>query len=51
MAIINLEFASLWPAEFIQTPYWLEYEFINDVTPTGFKARHVEFMEYIRRAE
>ncbi|KAM3547919.1 hypothetical protein ARSEF4850_009724 [Beauveria asiatica] len=50
-AIIDLEFASSWPAEFIQTPYWLEYEFINDVTPTGFEARHIEFMKHIRRAE
>lgn len=50
-AIIDLEFASSWPAEFMQTPHWLEYEFINDVTPAGFQARHTEFMEHIRRAE
>ncbi|TQV92473.1 hypothetical protein V2A60_007161 [Cordyceps javanica] len=50
-AIIDLEFAASWPAEFIQTPHWLEYDFIDDVTPAGFEARHTEFMEHIKRAE
>ncbi|EGX93296.1 Protein kinase-like domain [Cordyceps militaris CM01] len=49
--IIDLEFACSWPAEFVQTPYWLDAKFLNDINPTDFAARHVEFTAHIRHEE
>ncbi|KAM3541973.1 hypothetical protein ARSEF1564_005142 [Beauveria bassiana] len=50
-AIIDLEFACSWPIEFLQTPYWLECDFIEHVLPTEFLARNTEFIKHVKQAE
>ncbi|EGX95241.1 Aminoglycoside phosphotransferase [Cordyceps militaris CM01] len=49
--IIDLEFACSLPVEYLQTPYWLDGAFIDQVTSTEFAPIHTEFMEHIRREE
>ncbi|KAM3549085.1 hypothetical protein MY1884_008894 [Beauveria asiatica] len=49
--IIDLEFACSLPVEFLQTPYWLDGGFIDQVTSAEFTPIHTEFMEHIRREE
>lgn len=49
--VVDLEFACSWPVEFYQVPHWLDVDFINDVTPTDFAARHADFVRHIAREE
>ncbi|KAK3175421.1 hypothetical protein K4F52_010282 [Lecanicillium sp. MT-2017a] len=51
ICIIDLEFACSWPVEFLQTPYWLDGGFIDEITSVDLAPVHSEFIEHIRREE
>ncbi|EGX92473.1 hypothetical protein CCM_03846 [Cordyceps militaris CM01] len=49
--IIDLEFACSWPVEFVQPPFWLGGEAMDEVTRTSFAAQHAGFVEHVEREE
>ena len=49
--IIDLEFAGSRPLEFLQTPYWLGGELIDEIKPTEFEAIHNKFLTYLKIEE
>ncbi|TQV90424.1 Aminoglycoside phosphotransferase [Cordyceps javanica] len=51
VCIIDLEFACAWPVEFVQPPYWLGGEALDEVTIQSFKKLHEGFIEHIERRE
>ncbi|OAA51237.1 Aminoglycoside phosphotransferase [Beauveria brongniartii RCEF 3172] len=51
VCIIDLEFACSWPAEFVQPPFWLGGEAMDEVTITSFAALHEGFIGHIEHEE
>ncbi|KAM3513330.1 hypothetical protein MY11210_003014 [Beauveria gryllotalpidicola] len=51
VCIIDLEFACSWPVEFVQPPYWLGGEALDEVTIQSFTALHEGFIGHIERSE
>ncbi|KAM3470626.1 hypothetical protein MY5147_006288 [Beauveria neobassiana] len=51
VCIIDLEFACSWPLEFVQPPFWLGGEAMDEVTITSFAAIHEGFIGHIEREE
>ncbi|KAM3471731.1 hypothetical protein MY8738_009190 [Beauveria namnaoensis] len=49
--IIDLEFACSWPIDFLQTPYWFDADFIDQISPDKFASRHSQFMKYLKKVE
>lgn len=49
--IIDLEFACSWPVEFVQPPFWLGGECMDQVTIKSFAAKHAEFIGHVEREE
>ncbi|KAK8149964.1 hypothetical protein G3M48_004908 [Beauveria asiatica] len=49
--IIDLEFACSWPIDFLQTPYWLDADFIDQILPDQFASRHDQFIKYMKDEE
>ncbi|KAJ3481376.1 hypothetical protein NLG97_g7838 [Lecanicillium saksenae] len=50
-AIIDLEFACSWPIEFVQPPYWLGGEMLNEITLECFSQKHEEFIRHVEQEE
>ncbi len=51
VCIIDLEFACSWPIEFVQPPFWLGGEAMDEVTITSFAAMHAGFIGHIECEE
>lgn len=51
VCIIDLEFACSWPVEFVQPPFWLGGEAMDEVTITSFAAKHAGFIGHVEREE
>lgn len=49
--MIDLEFSSSWPIEFVQPPYWLNGGTIDDITPVAFAPKHAAFVQHIEQEE
>lgn len=51
VCIIDLEFACSWPIEFVQPPFWLGGEAMDEVTITSFGALHEGFIGHVECEE
>ncbi|KAM3439878.1 hypothetical protein MY4824_002385 [Beauveria thailandica] len=51
VSIIDLEFACSWPVEFVQPPFWLGGEAMDEVTITSFAALHDGFIGHVECEE
>lgn len=49
--LIDLEWAISCPLEFMQPPYWLTRETVDNITTDKYSERHEEFMEMIEEQE
>ncbi|EAS37542.2 uncharacterized protein CIMG_02896 [Coccidioides immitis RS] len=49
--LIDLEWAIAQPLEFMQPPYWLTGETVDEISPDKYSERHKEFMEVFKEQE
>jgi hypothetical protein len=49
--IIDLEFDSSWPVEFLQPPYWLGGGSVDEVEPETFAPKHAVFLQHLKHEE
>ncbi|PGH08670.1 hypothetical protein AJ79_05952 [Helicocarpus griseus UAMH5409] len=49
--LIDIEWAISQPLEFIQPPYWLTGETVDEISPDKYSERHEEFMEIFEEQE